>query len=57
MLQGPKLDAEAARRPLDLGELRRRLESSGLAVDAPAAMRLNENACILEPVSFAVEVR
>lgn len=56
MLQGTKLEAEPARRPLGLEELKRRLESSGLAVDAPAAMRLNENACMLEPVSFAVEV-
>eukprot|EP00962_Isochrysis_galbana_P041737 scaffold15396_cov140-Isochrysis_galbana.AAC.1 len=55
MLQGPKLEPEPARQPLGLAELRRRLESSGMAVDAPAAMRLNENACMLEPVSFAIE--
>eukprot|EP00967_Tisochrysis_lutea_P102731 scaffold154780_cov27-Tisochrysis_lutea.AAC.7 len=57
MLSGRKMDPEPARAPLGLDELRKRLESSGLAVDAPAAMRLNENPCILEPVSFAIEVR
>jgi len=55
MLPAEKLLPEPARRALNSEALRARLEASGLAVDAPAAMRLNAYACLLEPVSFALE--
>ena len=56
MLPAQKLAPEPARHALGSEELRTRLEASGLAIDAPAAMRLNAHACLLEPVSFALEV-
>lgn len=56
MLHGAKLPPAPAREALGGEALRARLASSGLAVDAPAAMRLNENTCLLEPLSFALEL-
>lgn len=56
ILQGSKLRPEPQRVSCNTVALTQRIESSGLPLDAPAALRSNANRCCVEPLSFAVEV-
>ena len=56
VLQGPQLLPKAQGPECSGDILTRRMESGGLPLDAPAALRANAHRCCVQPLSLAVEL-
>jgi vacuolar protein sorting-associated protein 13A/C len=56
VLQGKHMPPQPQRSTCSAAQLYARLQSSGLPLDAPAALRANFHRCCLQPLSFAMEL-
>ena len=56
VLEGKHVPPQPQRSTCSAAQLYARLQSSGLPLDAPAALRANFHRCCLQPLSFALEL-